>query len=38
MTNSLMFIDNLGTGELVLIALFVLLILGVMWILNKIFK
>ena len=33
-----MFIDNLGTGELVLIALFVLLILGVMWILNKIFK
>ena len=33
-----MFIDNLGTGELVLIALFVLLILGVMKIFNKLFK
>lgn len=38
MTNSLMFIDNLGTGELVLIALFVLLILGVMKIFNNLFK
>ncbi len=33
-----MFIDNLGTGELVLIALFVLLILGVMKIFNNLFK
>ena len=38
MTNSLMFIDNLGAGELVLIALFVLLILGVMKIFNNLFK
>lgn len=38
MTNSLMFIDNLGTGELILIALFVLLILGVMKIFNNLFK
>lgn len=38
MTNSLMFIDNLGTGELVLIALFVLMILGVMKIFNNLFK
>ena len=28
MTNSLMFIDNLGTGELILIALVVLLFFG----------
>lgn len=33
-----MFIDNLGTGELVLIALFVLLILGFMKIFNNLFK
>ena len=33
-----MFIDNLGTGELVLIALFVLLILGVMKIFNNLFN
>ena len=33
-----MFIDTLGTGELVLIALFVLLILGVMKIFNNLFK
>ncbi len=33
-----MFIGNLGTGELVLIALFVLLILGVMKIFNNLFK
>ncbi len=33
-----MFIDNLGTGELVLIALFVLMILGVMKIFNNLFK
>ena len=33
-----MFIDNLGTGELVLIALFVLLILGVRKIFNNLFK
>ncbi len=33
-----MFIDNLGTGELILIALFVLLILGVMKIFNNLFK
>ena len=38
MTNSLMFIDNLGTGELILIALFVLMILGVMKIFNNLFK
>lgn len=38
MTNSLMFIDNLGTGELLLIALFVLLIVGVMKIFNNLFK
>ena len=38
MTNSLMFIDNLGTGELILVALFVLLILGVMKIFNNLFK
>ena len=38
MTNSLMFIDNLGTGELILIALFVLLILGGMKIFNNLFK
>ena len=33
-----MFIGNLGTGELILIALFVLLILGVMKIFNNLFK
>ncbi len=33
-----MFIDNLGTGELILVALFVLLILGVMKIFNNLFK
>ena len=33
-----MFIDNLGTGELILIALFVLQILGVMKIFNNLFK
>ncbi len=33
-----MFIDNLGTGELILIALFVLMILGVMKIFNNLFK
>ena len=33
-----MFIDNLGTGELILIALFVLMILVVMKIFNNLFK
>ena len=33
-----MFIDNLGTGELVLIGLFVLLSLRVMKIFNNLFK
>ena len=33
-----MFMDNLGTGELILIALFVLMILGVMKIFNNLFK
>ena len=33
-----MFIDNLGTGELILIALFVLMILGFMKIFNNLFK
>ena len=33
-----MFIDNLGTGELILVALLVLLIVGVMRILNNISK
>ena len=33
-----MFIVNLGTGELILVALVVLLILGVMKIFNNLFK